>query len=227
MGGVRGRLAGAAVVLAWRLEHLLERVLGLHPRATLRLLSRKAASAFFSRLVGFCGSDEPGLVSLVRHLASPLPVVLIAAVTLVALRVSPGLVAGLILPRRFVRYHLAGCIQPDGLLHGRVSRRVLVRDDHEFCHGSWLRPHELVLEHGAVSASVGEELDSLHFVHSLAGVAQAGPPHEVFAIRLLLLLDAQGQLARATRALVCAGEVPDEDFLELQPGVDAGFWEVV
>src|SRR5664279_927234 len=132
MGGVRGRLAGAAVVLAWRLEHLLERVLGLHPRATLRLLSRKAASAFFGRLVGFGGSDEPGLVSLVRYLASPLPVVLVvlvAAVTLVALRFSPGLVAtvagaSLILLSWLVRDHLAGCVQPDGLMHGRVGRRV-------------------------------------------------------------------------------------------------------
>src|SRR5664279_4357887 len=98
MGGVRGRLAGAAVVLAWRLEHFLEPVLGLHPRATLRLLSRKSASAFFGRLVGFGGSNEPGLVSLVRRLASPLPVVLVAAVTLVALWVSPGLVPTLLVP---------------------------------------------------------------------------------------------------------------------------------
>src|SRR5664279_3278176 len=95
LGGVRGRFAGGVVVLAWRLEHLLERVLGLHPWAALRLLSGKATPASFSRLVGFGGSDEPRLVSLVRYLASPIRVVLVvwvAAVTLVALRVRPGLV---------------------------------------------------------------------------------------------------------------------------------------
>src|SRR5664279_5128692 len=198
LGRVRSRLAVATVVLARRIEHLLERVLGLHPWAICP--RRETASACSSRSVTLDRSDEPVFVPLVRHLAAPLPVVpvvVVAAAALIVLLVLAGLVtfvagSGCTLPSRLVGDHLAGCVQPDGLLHGGVGRGVLVRDGHEFSHVLRLCPHEFVLEHGAVLAPIGEVLDGLLLVDSLAGVAQGGPPREVLAIRLVISVDTEG-----------------------------------
>ena len=84
-----------------------------------------------------------------------------------------------------------------------------------------------MLEHGVAAAAVGEVTDGLALVDALAGVAQLGPAGEVVAVGLLFFLGAELQVTRATRALVGTVEVSDEDFLEVQPGVDAAVRQAV
>lgn len=56
-------------------------------------------------------------------------------------------------------------------------------------HGRRLRAHELVFEHGAVSAPLGEVLDRMYLMDPLAEVVQLRLQREVVAEGLALLLD--------------------------------------
>ena len=78
-----------------------------------------------------------------------------------------------------------------------------------------------MLEEGAFSAPGGEVLDCLHLVHAFARVAQLGLAREIVASRFAGPFDAQGELSGLGRPLVCAGEVADEGFSEINPAVDA------
>ena len=104
---------------------------------------------------------------------------------------------------------------------------MLVSDDQQLIKGLGLVAEESMLEEGSLSAPGGEVLDGLDLMHSLAGVAELGPPREVVAGRLVRPLDAKGELARLGRPLVGAGEVADEDFCEVQPTVDVVRLEAV
>ena len=66
-------------------------------------------------------------------------------------------------------------------LHGGVVCGILVCCDQQLIEGLRLVAKELVLEEGAFFAPGSKVLDSLHLVHTLAGVTKLGPAREVVA----------------------------------------------
>ena len=162
-----------------------------------------------------------GAVPAIRLVVFPVAVA-------VVMTVPPGMmVTQLASLRLLVRDDLALVVHHNGLLHCCVRGGVLVRDGHDLGHGLRVCPAELMLQHGVVSAAIGEEVYRLVLTHPFARIVHAGPPGEVGAIRLVLALYAKGELARSTRPLVCSGEVANEHLFEVQPGVNAVVGEAV